>query len=66
MHRKALRTNPFRGGRKVSVLRLIDDRSGDLRAQLVSDRPLRLLHLDGSSVVVRDGDEVVHYVLDDR
>jgi hypothetical protein len=61
--RKSLHTNPFRWGRQVSVLQLLDDRSGEVRGQVASDRPLTLLHLDRSSVVVRDGDEVVRYTL---
>lgn len=59
--RESSRGNPFRWGRTVTVLTFLDDRSGDLRAQLVSDRPLALLHLDDSSVVVRDGDEIVRH-----
>lgn len=61
--RKSLHTNPFRWGRPVTVLQLVDDRSGNVRAQVVSDHSLTLLHLDGSSVVVRDGDEVIRYLL---
>ena len=61
--RKSLHTNPFRWGRQVTVLQLVDDRSGNVRAQVVSDHSLALLHLDGSSVVVRDGDEVIRYLL---
>ncbi|KRF23571.1 hypothetical protein [Phycicoccus sp. Soil803] len=61
--RKSLHTNPFRWGRRVTLLQLVDDRSGDVRAQVVSDHSLALLHLDGSSVVVRDGDEVIRYLL---
>ncbi|GAA2167586.1 hypothetical protein [Pedococcus bigeumensis] len=59
--RKSLPTNPFRWGRTVTVLQLLDDRSGDVRGQVASDHTLTLLHLDRSSVVVRDGDEVVRY-----
>jgi hypothetical protein len=47
----------------VTVLQLLDDRSGDVRGQVASDHTLTLLHLDRSSVVVRDGDEVVRYTL---
>jgi hypothetical protein len=61
--RKSSHTNPFRWGRTVTVLRLLDDRSGDVRGQVASDHALTLLHLDRSSVVVRDGDEVVRYTL---
>lgn len=59
--RKSLRTNPFRWGRQIAVLQLWDDRTGDLRGQVVSDRPLSLLRLERTSVVVRDGDEVIRY-----
>jgi hypothetical protein len=62
----SLHTNPFRWGKQVTVLGLRDERTGDLRAQVVSDRPLRILHLDAGSVVVRDGDAIVRYTLDDR
>jgi hypothetical protein len=57
---RTVRTNPFRWGARVTVLRLLD-RSGAVRAQIVSDRPLAPLSLDASGVVVRDGDEIVHY-----
>jgi hypothetical protein len=59
--RESLRTDPFRWGTRVTVLRLLDNRSGDRRAQVVSAHPLSVLHLDGSSIVVRDGDKVVRY-----
>lgn len=57
----SVRTNPFRWGRRVTVLRLVDDRAGETRAQVVSDHPLQLLHLDATSLVVRDGDQIVRY-----
>lgn len=62
--RKALHTNPFRWGRRVTVLQVVPERSDKVRAQIVSDQPLTLLHLDRSAVVVRDGDEVIRYALD--
>lgn len=59
--RRTLHTNPFRWGRPVTVLELARRGSGDLRARIVSEHELTLLHLDTSSVVVRDGDQVVRY-----
>jgi hypothetical protein len=61
--RKSLHTNPFRWGVEATVIRLLDDRTGDFRAQVVSTDPLSLLHLDASSLVVRDGNEVIRYTL---
>lgn len=58
--RRTVRTNPFRWGARVTVLQLLD-RSGAVRAQVVSDRPLAPLSLNASGVVVRDGDEIVRY-----
>jgi hypothetical protein len=60
--RSSLHTNPFRWGQEITILKLCDDTTGKVRAQVVSDRPLRLLHLDTTSVVVQDGAEIVRYV----
>jgi len=59
--REPLRTNPFRWGRTVTVLQLVDDRGGEVRGQVVSDASLAVLHLDARSLVVRDGDTIVRY-----
>jgi hypothetical protein len=64
--RKTLHTNPFRWGEDVTIVQLWDDSTGDLRAQVVSDRPLTLLHLEDGAVVVRDGGRVIRYTLDSR
>ena len=60
--RSSLHTNPFRWGQEITILKLRDDATGGVRAQVVSDGPLRLLHLDATSVVVQDGAEIVRYV----
>ncbi|SDP47164.1 hypothetical protein SAMN04489867_2572 [Pedococcus dokdonensis] len=62
--RKSLHTNPFRWGTRVTVLQIVPERASTVRAQVVSDERLTLLHLDASSLVVRDGDEVVRYTID--
>lgn len=64
LSQRTLRTNPFRWGAHVTVVTLRDSATADVRAQLVSDESLALLHLDGGSVVVREGDRVIRYSLD--
>ncbi len=64
--RKSLHTNPFRWGTHVTVIQLRDTRTGDKLAQVVSDQPLTVLHLERGAVVVRDGDRIVRYTLEDR
>lgn len=61
--RKSLHGNPFRWGAEATSIQLLDDRTGDVRARVVSEQPLTLLHLDRSSLVVRDGDAVIRYTL---
>jgi hypothetical protein len=48
------------------VIQLHDITTGETPGQVVSDRPLRLLHLERGAVVVRDGDQVIRYTLTDR
>jgi hypothetical protein len=64
--RRTVHSNPFRWGAEVNVIELRDDATGDVRARVVSSQPLALLRLDKSSVVVRDGGQVIRYTLDDR
>ena len=64
--RKTVHTNPFRWGDDVTILQLRDGSTGDLRAQVVSDRPLTLLRLEDGAVVVRDGGQVIRYTLASR
>jgi hypothetical protein len=62
--RKSLHTNPFHWGEDVTIIQLLDSTTGDVRAQIVSDQALSLLHLDKGAVVVRDGGQVIRYTLD--
>ena len=64
--RKPVHTNPFHWGDDVTILQLRDGSTGDLRAQIVSDRSLTLLRLEDGAVVVRDGGQVIRYTLDSR
>ncbi|KQZ90085.1 hypothetical protein ASD62_13040 [Phycicoccus sp. Root563] len=46
-------------------LELRDAASGDVRARLVTDEPVALLLLEPRAVVVREGDRIVRYDVDD-
>jgi hypothetical protein len=63
---KTLRTNPFRWGTRVTVIELRDSTTGDEKAEVVSDQPLTLVHLDKDAIVVRDGSQVVRYTFGDH
>jgi hypothetical protein len=64
--RKTLHTSPFRWGAHVTVIALRDTATNGVRAQVVSDQPLRVLRLDEDAVVVRDGGQVIRYTVDDK
>jgi hypothetical protein len=63
--RKTLHTNPFRWGELVTILALVEDRTGRRLGQVVSRHALELLRLERGALVVRDGDRVVRFTIDD-
>jgi hypothetical protein len=60
---KVVHTNPFRWGRRLSVIEVRDQSSGTVGATLVSPKALELLLLRPEAIVVREGEQVVRYTL---